>query len=709
MAKIDELLDDVPDPRLRSELRKAVNELRSARTFGLVFEDHIPEEVALPGLLIRTGSIVQYRTRPDDTTKYEVTAVDGDNAEIRPIGNGDDPVTVAVTDLMVVRRFGEPIYPGLTQVGEIRRGPDDKPAHVVINAENFHALQMLTYTHAGKVDVIYIDPPYNTGDKSWKYNNRFVDANDQWRHSKWLSMMEKRLRIARTLLRPDGVLIVTIDEHEVHHLGMLLEQLFPDAYRQMVTIVITARGVPKQGLARVEEYAHFVYSGNASASPIESDLLTDRTSRPKNPWASLLRRGTGATAKDRPGMVYPIRVDPDRRVILGAGRTLAERIEAGELQKSDIQTWMPERSPEEAWPFRSDGSLGRWQVSPSTLHDLLDKGYVKLGRFDDVRQTWAVNYLKSGPQREIDEGGLVIIGRDPTDGSVMLQQGAEGGLSRPKTVWRRTAHDAGTYGSSLLRSFLGDRVFDFPKSLYSVRDTLATVVRKHPDAVILDFFAGSGTTLHAVALLNAMDGGDRTCILVTNNDLSDDADAAARAAGMLPGDTEYEALGIFEAVTRPRCEAAITGRQPDSSPVPGRYLPDYLDRPHAAGLEENVTFFRLDYLDPDVVSVGRQYSAIAPLLWLAAGSVGHWADRDGDEAWSVPESSNYAVLFEEDRFAEFKDLVEGSERIGHVWLVTNSSQSFAEMRSQLPDGLEVQMLYRDYLSNFRVNTAETFS
>lgn len=709
MAKIDDLLDDIPDPRLRSELRQAVNELRSARTFGLVFEDHIPEEVALPGLPVRTGSIVQNRTRPDGATKYEVIEVDGDEAQVRPVGNGDESTTAPVRDLMVVRRFGEPIYPGLTQVGEVRRGPNDKPAHAVINAENFHALQMLTYTHAGKIDVIYADPPYNTGDKSWKYNNRFVDVNDQWRHSKWLSMMEKRLRLARVLLKPDGVLIVTIDEHEVHHLGLLLEQLFPDAYRQMVTIVITARGVAKQGLARVEEYALFAYTGNASASLIESDLLTDRKSGPKNPWASLLRRGTGATAKDRPGMVYPILVDPDRRVILGAGRTLTERIEDGELQRSEIQTWMPPQSPEQAWPVRSDGSLGRWQVSPSTLQDLLDKGYVKLGRFDEARPSWAVNYLKSGPQREIDEGGLVITGRDPTDGSVILQQGAGRGLSRPKTVWRRTAHDAGTYGSSLLRSFLGDRVFDFPKSLYSVRDTLATVVRERPHAVVLDFFAGSGTTLHAIALLNAKDGGDRRCMLVTNSDLSDDADATARAAGRLPGDAEYEALGIFEAVTRPRCEAAVTGNRPDGSPVPGQYLSDYLDRPHAAGLDENVSFFRLDYLDPDVVSVGRQYSAIAPLLWLAAGSVGRWADREGDEPWSVPESSNYAVLFDEDRFADFRALVEGSERIGHVWLVTNSSQSFAEMRAQLPDGLEVQMLYRDYLSNFRLNTAETVS
>jgi adenine-specific DNA-methyltransferase len=180
--------------------------------------------------------------------------------------------------------------------------------------------------------------------------------------------------------------------------------------------------------------------------------------------------------------------------------------------------------------------------------------------------------------------------------------------------------------------------------------------------------------------------------------------------GLFPGDPEFDTHGIFESVTKPRIVAAATGRTPSGTPVKGSYDANYLpDHAIERGFVENVAFFRLDYLDPDVVSVGRQYSAIAPLLWLAAGSVGRWADREEDEPWSVPESSNYAVLFDEDRFAEFKTMIEDSERIGHVWLVTNSSQSFAEMRSQLPEGLEVQMLYRDYLSNFRVNTAETFS
>jgi adenine-specific DNA-methyltransferase len=126
-----------------------------------------------------------------------------------------------------VKRLGDPIYPTLHPLGSVEKAPG-KPYHAVIDGENYHALQLLLYLYEGRVDCIYIDPPYNTGARDWKYNNRFVDANDTWGHSKWLAMMDKRLRLAKRLLKPDGVLICTVDEHEVHHLAMLLEDVFKD-------------------------------------------------------------------------------------------------------------------------------------------------------------------------------------------------------------------------------------------------------------------------------------------------------------------------------------------------------------------------------------------------------------------------------------------------------------------------------------------------
>ena len=142
----------------------------------------------------------------------------------------------------MVAEFRDPIYPGLVSTGKVERG-GDKPFHTVINAENFHALQALLFTHRGKVDCIYIDPPYNTGAKDWKYNNDYVEGDDLYRHSKWLAFMERRLLLAKELLNPDdSVLIVTIDEKEYLRLGLLLEQIFPEARIQMVSSVIKPAG-----------------------------------------------------------------------------------------------------------------------------------------------------------------------------------------------------------------------------------------------------------------------------------------------------------------------------------------------------------------------------------------------------------------------------------------------------------------------------------
>src|SRR5438093_1294490 len=136
--------------------------------------------------------------------------------------------TAALDDLVVVAEFRDPIYPGLVSTGKVARGRD-KPFHTVINAENFHALQTLLFTHRGKVDCIYIDPPYNSGARDWKYNNHYVESDDLYRHSKWLAFMERRLLLAKELLDPaSSVLIVAIDEREVHRLGLLLEQTFPE-------------------------------------------------------------------------------------------------------------------------------------------------------------------------------------------------------------------------------------------------------------------------------------------------------------------------------------------------------------------------------------------------------------------------------------------------------------------------------------------------
>ncbi len=271
-------------------------------------------------------------------------------------------------------------------------------------------------------------------------------------------------------------------------------------------------------------------------------------------------------------------------------------------------------------------------------------------------------------------------------------------------MWHRSDHDAGTGGTDLLSELLGDRRFDYPKSLYAVRDTLDVLVASKPDAVVLDFFAGSGTTLHATALLNARDGGHRRCVLVTNNELTDrDAKSLARK-GVFRGDAEFESLGIFDAVAKPRCEAAITGVRSDGTSLSGKYPDRYVpDHNYADGLGENAVFLRLEYLDPDFVDLGRHFNAIVPMLWMAAGSVGEFEEWDGAASWSLPDGSTYGVLFDEQHLTPFAKAAEARPAVTHVWVVTNSEAAFIEMCKAFPRRLNVRRLYWDYSRNFTVN------
>ena len=247
MSRLTELLRQArkADPQLGADLEAEIGALTKRRTFGLVFEQHQPEAVVLPGMTVRRGDKVRIvpprgETKTEDRRLWRVTRVErADGQRLAHLSelDVDDPETQVVTaaDLVVVAEFRDRIYPGLIETGRVERG-GDKPFHTVINAENYHALEMLTYTHRHSIDAIYIDPPYNTGAKDWKYNNNYVETDDDYRHSKWLAMMERRLKIARELLNPDdSVLIVTIDEKEYLRLGLLLEQTFPEARIQMVT------------------------------------------------------------------------------------------------------------------------------------------------------------------------------------------------------------------------------------------------------------------------------------------------------------------------------------------------------------------------------------------------------------------------------------------------------------------------------------------
>ena len=183
--------------------------------------------------------------------------------------------------------------------------------HALIEADNYHALQLLEYLYAGKVDCIYIDPPYNTGAKDWKYNNDYVDSNDVYRHSKWLSMMERRLKLAKKLLNmSDSVLIVTIDEKEYLHLGCLLEELFPEAQMQMITSVISRNGTSRENeFSRVEEYVFILRFGKMGVCRTNDNMLSEGDKGViSRVWFNFMRTST-ARSKTK-GQFFPIYINP---------------------------------------------------------------------------------------------------------------------------------------------------------------------------------------------------------------------------------------------------------------------------------------------------------------------------------------------------------------------------------------------------------------
>jgi adenine-specific DNA-methyltransferase len=219
MAQLEDLIKEIADLGLRKLIAAEVSKLKARKKFGLVFEQQLPEIAQLPGLPIKPGArVVKLR---DKGAGFFIVLAATSTRKVSIIPEHGGPAEVSATDdLVVVKRFGEPMYPALSPVERVTRAPG-VPYHTLINADIFHALQVLLYCYEGQVDVIYIDPPYNSGARDWKYNNDYVDRADQYRHSKWLSMMKRRLELAKRLLRPDGVLIVTIDENEVAHLSVV--------------------------------------------------------------------------------------------------------------------------------------------------------------------------------------------------------------------------------------------------------------------------------------------------------------------------------------------------------------------------------------------------------------------------------------------------------------------------------------------------------
>ncbi len=359
----------------------------------------------------------------------------------------------------------------------------DAPNHILIEGDNLEALTALSYTHEGKIDVIYIDPPYNTGAKNWKYNNDYVDSNDSFRHSKWISMMNKRLKIAKQLMSQRGILVVTIDDYEIENITLLLNEIFGE-YNRLGTVVI--RNNPSgrsttSGFSIAHEYALFYSKSNDDAVVGRLERTEEQIGRYKEKdeigyfeWVNFRAR----YSTNSPSMQYPICIKKDGSNF----RIPTFDYKYGKyeiLEKINDDEFI-------SYPIDASGKMRSWKWSIDTL---LEKKETDIGIRLDQDKKFTL-YAKS---RLRNEGML------------------------PLTWWEKSEYSATSMGNNLLANILGGKLFDYPKSLYAVIDSLK-VANANTSSTILDFFAGSGTTLHATMQLNAEDGGHRQCILVTNNE-----------------------------------------------------------------------------------------------------------------------------------------------------------------------------------------------
>lgn len=551
--------------------------------------------------------------------------------------------------------------PILTADPERRLCKDESlPWNFIIEGDNLQALYLLGKTHRGKVDCIYIDPPYNTGAKDWKYNNDYVDGNDVYRHSKWLSMMKNRLLLAKHLLNPDdSVLIVTIDEKEYLRLGCLLEELFPTAKIQMVTDVINPRGTNRENeFSRVEEYIFVCRIGAASVFKTENNMLgnTDETGKARV-WYAFNRGNNPRTGAN--GQFFPIYIDARKKTIK----------EIGEPMDIDVR---PENFPVKdglvaVFPINAQGNESIWRAIPETTREWVKKGYVKVSQFEKRNNRWTLSYIPSGMQQRIESGEIPVEGRC-SDGSLDIQHiDTSQEKVNPRSVWYQQHHNATDYGAAVIKKIIPNHVFSYPKSLYAVQDTLRFFVKEKTDAIVVDFFAGSGTTMHAVNLLNKEDNGNRTCIMVTNNEISAEEEKDFTKRGVEKGSDEWEARGIAKYVTWPRTVCSINGVDVNGNPLKGDYFGS--DIPMSDGFKANVKYFKCDWTPrkpEDYLLSNALCLHIKEMIEL-------------QNAIEVDNIKNVLILNKRD----FKDIVENPdiyEKIENIWVNQNIILNAEELK-----------------------------
>ena len=465
----------------------------------------------------------------------------------------------------------------------------NKSVNLLIEGDNYHALSVLNYTHAKKIDVIYIDPPFNTGAKDWKYNNNYVDINDAYRHSKWLSMMSHRLQLAKNLLKENGLLICAIDDNEFYRLGALLEDVFTGREIHCITIVHNPRGIQGNNFSYTHEYAYFVFRKNLK-------VIGHRKIKEEDiQWRNLRDNGGKSLRSDAKNCFYPIIVKNEK--IFGFGDVLKNNIHPKKQM-------VVKNGYNYVYPIDRRGIERKWRYAHQSV--------------ESIKHLLRAKKTKTGYEIEI---------------------GKDFGIVR--TVWMDSRYDANEYGTKLVHKLVPSTHFDFPKSVYNTFDCIAPILYQRKDAVVLDYFAGSGTTGHSVMMLNKEDDGNRRFILCTNNE-----------------------NGIARDVCYPRIKKVIVGHR------------DYTD---ITGIPSNLKYFKTAFVDaePTDKSKIKLTQQATEMLCIKEGTFEKVLDK---KDFKIFKNNNHytGIVFDQLAIPKFKKAIKEIKSKFSVYVFSLSDETFDE-------------------------------
>ncbi len=554
--------------------------------------------------------------------------------------------------------------PLLKRVKDKEIRTDESDDNILIEGDNYHALTCLNYTHKEKIDVIYIDPPYNTGNKDFVYNDRYIDQEDGYRHSKWLNFMEKRLKLASNLLKKTGVIFISIDDNEMAQLKLLCDSIFgmENCIACLPTIMNLKGNNDQFGFSGTHEYT-FVYAKNILKAKLNEFKLNEEE---LSKWiedeigyfkkgSGLLATSFGKTRKERPYMYFPLLVKNNKLFLIKRNEWKniydSEKKIFNDNYLEKLKNKYINQDYDFILPIDKNGNLLRWTW-----------GYD--GKFQTHIKDIIINKTKTG--YSFSKKQRPAIGNLPS--------------KKPKSLFYKPEYSSSN-GTALLKEIFNKKSFDSPKPLQLIKDII--ILSSQKNSIILDFMAGSGTTGQAVLELNKEDNGNRKFILCTNNELNGIGSDLAKKNS----NKNKEQFGICQRVTFPRLEKVTKGYKKNGD---GEFI---------EGLNGNLQYFKTDLI-PVVENIEKLLTQEKLELTKKAGqmiaiSENTFEEIETNEWYQIFEnkdkSKKTAIYFRED-LDELQNLIEKLSNKKTTLYLFSYEKEIRENIFELPENILLEAI-----------------